>query len=137
MDGLHYAPLKTLPAAGNSSTIHKYQFIHLSPLTGINYYRIRQTDKDGRYVYSTIVLIKVEAANALRVFPNPAQQSVIVTGIQANGNIEIMSADGKLVKKLITTSNSISIDLGKFTSGIYILSYQNKGILQQQKIMKE
>jgi hypothetical protein len=88
-------------------------------------------------VYSTIVLIKVEAANTLRVFPNPAQQSIMVTGIQANGNIEIMSADGKLVKKLITTGNSISIDLGKFTSGIYILSYQNKGILQQNKIMKE
>lgn len=137
MDGLHYTPLKTLPAAGNSSSIHKYQFIHVSPLAGINYYRIRQTDNDGRYVYSSIVLIKVEAANALRVFPNPAQQSVMVTGLQANGNIEIMSADGKLVKKFITTGNSMSIDLGKFTSGIYILSYQNKGILQQQKIMKE
>jgi hypothetical protein len=137
IDGVHYVSLQTIPAAGNSSNIRNYQFIHLLPQPGINYYRIRQTDRDGRLSYSVVKFIKLETGTSLQIFPNPARQSINVVGLEANGSIEIMTADGRLVKKLITIGNSLSIDLSKLTAGVYILSYRNKGILQQQKIIKE
>lgn len=46
-----------LQGQGNSSIHHNYKVYDSSPLKGISYYRLKQTDFDGRYAYSHIASI--------------------------------------------------------------------------------
>jgi len=63
--------------AGNSSITRSYSFTDNSPETGTNYYRIRQTDFDGKNATSKIVTSSNSAKNNIEnvievnVFPNP------------------------------------------------------------------
>ncbi len=55
--------------AGNSNQTLTYQFTDPHPLTGINYYRLKQTDFDGSYEYSdwTAVSSGTEKYNSLKI----------------------------------------------------------------------
>ncbi|RKD19043.1 hypothetical protein BCY91_14300 [Pelobium manganitolerans] len=47
-DGETFSYLTSLSAAGNTETEQGYQFIDDNPLTGINYYQLKQVDFDGK-----------------------------------------------------------------------------------------
>ncbi|MBL0100798.1 MAG: hypothetical protein IPP49_12800 [Saprospiraceae bacterium] len=53
-DGVAYEAIGQIKGAGNSSKEISYEFVDEKPLSGINYYRIKQTDFDGQYSYSDI-----------------------------------------------------------------------------------
>lgn len=46
-DGIHFSTIATLEGAGNSNAVLDYLFTDHAPLTGSNYYRLRQYDLDG------------------------------------------------------------------------------------------
>ncbi|MFN3554861.1 MAG: hypothetical protein ACK4VN_02730 [Bacteroidales bacterium] len=56
-NGLDFAPLSQLPGAGNSNQILSYAFADSQPLPGVSYYKIRQTDFDGKTDYSKILAV--------------------------------------------------------------------------------
>lgn len=56
-NGLDFAPLAQLPGAGNSNRILSYAFADSQPLPGVSYYKIRQTDFDGKTDYSKILAV--------------------------------------------------------------------------------
>ena len=47
-DGTQFAEIGMVEGNGTSSYEHNYEFLHVDPANGINYYRIRQVDFDGR-----------------------------------------------------------------------------------------
>src|SRR4030095_15309570 len=47
-DGKPFVSIGEVKAAGNSSVKRSYQFIDVSPLTGINLYHIKEVDNDGK-----------------------------------------------------------------------------------------
>jgi Concanavalin A-like lectin/glucanases superfamily len=53
-----WTAIGTLPAAGNSSVALNYSFRDVSPLSGINYYRLTETDLDGHSMFSPIRSLK-------------------------------------------------------------------------------
>lgn len=57
-------------AANNSVYVQEYNFIDAKPLAGKNYYRLLQTDRDGIYTYSKVVLIENSGLAKFAVFPN-------------------------------------------------------------------
>ncbi|MFQ5445930.1 MAG: S8 family serine peptidase, partial [Saprospiraceae bacterium] len=48
--GLHFTSVGTVPAAGEGA--RSYQFLHLSPADGANYYRLKMVDTDGSFSFS-------------------------------------------------------------------------------------
>lgn len=63
--------------AGNSSQIIEYTETDFNPISGISYYRLKQTDFDGRFEYFNIVPVKYSTSieeDELSIFPNPATQ---------------------------------------------------------------
>ncbi|MEY4595502.1 MAG: putative adhesin, partial [Bacteroidota bacterium] len=46
-DGIQFEPIAQMQGAGNSTTIRNYEYVDNSPLAGINYYMLMQTDFDG------------------------------------------------------------------------------------------
>ncbi|MCC6252410.1 MAG: hypothetical protein IT238_08120, partial [Bacteroidia bacterium] len=53
-DGIHFESIAQIPGAGNSHTILNYKTMDAQPYEGVSYYRLKQTDFDGKFEYSTI-----------------------------------------------------------------------------------
>ncbi|MCA0228885.1 MAG: hypothetical protein LCH91_00380 [Bacteroidetes bacterium] len=66
------------PSRGDHLTQTTYQFADLTPLVGINYYRLRQTDLDGSTEFSKIIAVKIEPEQPqIWVFENPTSAQSI------------------------------------------------------------
>jgi len=48
---------------GTSNELNSYEFIHELPVSGINYYRLKQIDFDGQFEYSHIVNVELGITN--------------------------------------------------------------------------
>ena len=111
--------------AGNSNAILSYNTIDPMPYSGISYYRLKQTDFNGKYEYSTIRVVNFEQnATEVNIYPNPTNNQIT---IQANEqeltNIKIYNTLGQdvtnRIKQLSKSDNNVVIDLSSLTSGLY------------------
>ncbi len=92
---------------------------------------------DGRFTYSDVRKLSFDARMVMQVYPNPVQQFMVVNGLKAKGTIQVLTIDGKLAKQFVTTGSMMRIDMSELPGGMYIVSYRNQDILQQQKVIKE
>jgi len=85
VNGVTFESIDKVYGAGNSTFTKYYSFTDNSPLKGVSYYRLKQTDYDGKYSYSYLVAVKFFDSHddKLTVFPNPGQ-SGSTTHIQFN-----------------------------------------------------
>ena len=102
-DGINFAELADKTAAGFSATPVKYSYLHRSPVTGKNYYRLKQIDQDGRFKYTRIVEADIAQTNTLRLHPNPATNKLVVSHNTAKGNeqLQILTTRGIVVLQSI------------------------------------
>ena len=75
-NGLTYEVIGEVAGAGNSSTMMAYSFIDVEPGTGTIYYKLRQTDYDGKSEafgpkVVDIFSEELEGACVFTVYPNP------------------------------------------------------------------
>jgi hypothetical protein len=123
-DGAAWTAIGQVEAAGNSTQRTDYSFTDESPLSGISYYRIRQTDNNGDVSYSDIA--SVNAPNALKdvtVYPNPTESQVRVSGLGAQ-SFKLINALGTEVNcpsMPESGSEAMLIDLSALPKGIYYL----------------
>ena len=99
-------------------------------------------DIDGRSTYSKIISITInDLLRSLIVYPNPAKDKLIIDFAEpsVNTSIQLFSADGKLVKKLIpgNIQRTLPIDVSNLNSGVYIIQIQSDKGLQQLKFIKQ
>ncbi|MDD5571346.1 MAG: hypothetical protein PHD97_09370 [Bacteroidales bacterium] len=59
-DGEKFEIITDVKGAGNSNTILKYSAVDNNPPQGIVYYRLKQTDFDGKFKYSDVISVKVD-----------------------------------------------------------------------------
>ncbi|MGF2412495.1 MAG: T9SS type A sorting domain-containing protein, partial [Ferruginibacter sp.] len=111
-------------AAINSKT---YSFLHTSPVYGINYYRLKTIDKDGKVSYSEIRKVNVKVVGNISVYPNPAYNNVNVT-VTANmvnkpALITIIAVDGRVIlqKQTKAISQTEVFDVSNLAKGQYYL----------------
>lgn len=57
-----------LPAIGNTQNQSSYSLVDEYPLSGVNYYKLRQYDIDGSWTDSNIISIRLEPQGRYRVF---------------------------------------------------------------------
>lgn len=73
-DGIQFKTIGQIVPAGNSGVPNNYFFTDRLPLPGINYYRVRQTDFDGKFGFSEIISLKFEYPHLpATVFPSILQ----------------------------------------------------------------
>lgn len=75
-DNINFEQIGTLPGSGTTSQTHDYNFTDESPLRGISYYRLRQTDFDGKTEYFPAVVIR-NMRSTFTVYPNPATSPAV------------------------------------------------------------
>ena len=122
----------TVPGAGNSTSILHYQFTDAFPFPagrdadGILYYRLRQTDFDGKYQYSGIVAVTVSSSNKLEILAlnkNGNESSIQYFISSPSGkpfNIEVTDRIGRVIVTKSSVERSGTINCSQFASGIYL-----------------
>lgn len=120
-DGQHFQPLATLPAKPDNG-FYAYQFLDKNPLKGVNYYRLRQEDRNGTYSYSPIRTVLIDAlADEWVVSPNPlskGQALRIQTAHEGPYRFRLFSASGALVTEK-RCEGSVVLEGPDLAAGVY------------------
>ncbi len=132
IDGTNFSSIGFIASAalmGNSSNALTYTFSDTKGFVSNSYYRLKQVDKDGKFAYSSIVLLKANKVKELtitQVYPNPTK-AMLHVAIESpnNDKLTLLVTDitGKIVlQKLqsITMGNNI---LQLATNGLAAGSY--------------
>jgi hypothetical protein len=124
IDGVIFRKIGIVHAADNSGT-HYYNFTDHAPAQGVNYYRLKQVDKDARYTYSPIATVAFEKEVAvLTVFPNPAGNTITIkyTGNQQKIQLTVFDLAGRQVMSKELKDQSIwQADVSGLAKGAYTI----------------
>ncbi len=121
-------------SARNTAGIHHYSFLHGQPQKGSNFYRLLQTDLDGRKAYSEIVSLYLnESQTGLLVLGNPVQNGVLQIRLQKPALVQVLNAAGVLVSQQQLDAGTHAIPVHHLSKGIYSL---RTGEDKQQVIIK-
>ena len=146
LDGVNYKIIGRVDSKLHSTSLPTdYIFADLNPVNGINFYRLKQVNADGKFNYSNIVAVKFDdpLISIITINPNPVEKML---RIECNANeatavnCNIYNSDGRLVKSFATNftagSNTISADVAAIASGTYfiVLSRPNERITEAKFI---
>jgi hypothetical protein len=136
-DGITYNLLGTVKGAGNSNIKLNYEFEDIAPELGVNYYKLKQTDFDGKFEYFNIITVSIENTTAaMTASPNPFIDEIkIKYNSSVSGVVEIILYDlnGNIVKKSqqeVSKGSNVFVcsDFKTVPAGVYLL-----GITQDNK----
>ena len=126
-DGVNWSVIKTVKGAGNSSALLNYSYTDASPLAGTSYYRLKQTDIDGKFTYSENRAVKFTGTTNISIFPVPSVGNTInFKGIAEPKNTMITVRDAAGVAVYAATLSSNSVSLPNLSAGMYVISVNNK-----------
>ncbi|MFT4060839.1 MAG: T9SS type A sorting domain-containing protein [Edaphocola sp.] len=105
---------------GNSSLTQAYAYTDEQPASGINLYRLALTGLDGKVAYSTVRTVTFGTEANIRIYPNPANDAVVIDGFNAGSRIGIHDVMGRLlIGQTVSNGNSATISLNNLSSGVY------------------
>ena len=107
---------------------NEYSYTDASPVNGINYYRIKQNDRDGRYSYSeTRVVCMNKQPGSFEVVSNPVLNKTLQLQINTTTgqNVSLFNSDGKLIWKKELSPGMHAIGISTLAAGMYILRSEN------------
>lgn len=142
-DGITYYTIGRVNSHGNSTTTQSYAFTDRLPISGANYYRLKQVDIDGHSTLSNIVLLNfTDKGRPMIVYPNPAADNLTFEISKPSTNVQarILATDGKLVRmeKLSAVQRNHELDITSLSSGSYILEITtDNNVVQYARFVKQ
>lgn len=143
-DGNNFISIGTIPCTGNTATLQQYNFTDSSNNSSSAYYRIKQTDRDGLFMYSYTAYIKCAQLQkeVLTVLPNPSPDKFVINFTNPkNKRLQVIIYD--ISGRLVSSYQSVEVN-GKFTvlennaAGTYLLkaSFNEGEVFITQKLVK-
>jgi len=122
-DGIHFEEVIKIPGAGNSVMKLDYVACDSVPYKGISYYRLMQTDFDGKFAYSNLVTVSFERSFHCEVYPNPfsAFVTIIMNDVTYinNAELNIYTSEGVAIMNTAVTKQSTTLETNHLPPGIY------------------
>lgn len=125
-DGSQFTEVATITGSGTSNTLRHYTATDNAPYDGVSYYRIRQTNYDGKTTYTSLKTVKFDPASVKwNIYPNPnSGNQLYFSGLAGNRYLELFSATGKKVFAAELKTNQILFP--NLPKGIYNLKLTDK-----------
>lgn len=122
--------------AGNSNQLMKYEFADLNTIKGNAYYRLRQTDLDGRFKLSELIAVEsCKGVVDVMVYPNPAKDIVNVK-CASPLNLEIYNILGEKLSEEKLVAGQNKIDISTLAIGAYFFKLSDSdSTLQFSKVV--
>lgn len=127
-DGVNFEVLQIVQSkavAGNSEVNLNYATQDVNPYEERNYYRLKQTDTDGKYSYSKVIVVLFEGKETVSVYPNPSTGMVYIKGLNVSTTqVEWYDIGGRVVlTQIASVQGGIAKLNTNLASGIYIVKY--------------
>jgi hypothetical protein len=144
-DGTKWETIKTIQAAGSSSTgSQRYGTKDPSPVRPVSYYRLRQVDVSSAFTYSRTAVVKAGYGTGdlsrFIVSPNPAGQYVNIIFSQAlqqqQVQVELMNNLGmRIPVQPSFNGSSINVPMPGVPKGMYFLNVYINGYKYSRKLL--
>jgi len=132
--GEHWEKLGFVASPENANTGHRYTFVDESPISGENYYRLKQLDHDGKESFSPVRYLNFdgEVSLSISLIPNPhsEQFTLRLRGAEASttAQLQLVDALGRIVweaeEGLQQGSLSRRVETQHLQKGFYLLKIQ-------------
>ena len=120
-------------SAGSGQSIREYNQKDYAARGTIAYYRLNQTDFDGKNVYSEIIEVRMD--EDVKIYPNPFSGEVSVSFPQATTQSTIIDATGNVVSTIAASNDVSTVLLGEnWSKGVYMLKLSDGRVF---KIVKQ
>lgn len=140
-----FIEIAKINGAENSTHLVNYMWLDRTPLAGISYYRLKQTDFDGKSAYSEIRAINFHSSeNELFVSPNPSSGKFRISSIPCFAsekfNIELYSSSGQILfeDQILAGNNNCFFEIN-FTEiirkGVYMLKISASSKIYTKEII--
>ncbi len=138
LNGEDFVEIGTVDGSGNSNSILIYSFT--DDFGDGAYYRVRQTDFDGQYSFSSVVAsVECGAGETLKIFDNGENINIQAPAAYngTDATVTIYTITGQLVNTfdvtLKTGKNELHVDLA---SASYIVKVQTSGEVFSDKVIR-
>jgi hypothetical protein len=109
---------------GNSNSVLNYTYTDANDYYGITYYRLKQTDLDGKYTYTVIKAVSGSGMTGVSVllYPNPnqGQFTIRMDGAVDRHDVRIIDGKGAVIRTLQLDGNT-PLPVTGLPSGAYIV----------------
>ena len=125
-DLVEWEIVTTVAGAGNSEERIDYMARDEVPFEGVSFYRLKQTDFDGLFSYSSIERVIFTSSDQVVLFPNPSQDLVQITSGKSitSAHVILHNSLGQqvTVKSQLINPKTIQLDISHLAAGIYQLT---------------
>ncbi len=128
IDGINFTNIKTIEGAGTTDERQAYTYTHMNPVSGENYYRLRQVDFDGKESFSEVVVAKIER-KSITAFPQPAAEHATIyvnADVNESATLQVHDFMGRMIHtenvNLVSGENLIDMNCSQWASGHYVIS---------------
>ena len=126
--------IEKIDGAGTSYSLNYYSRIISNPPIGICYYRLKQTDFDGKISYSDIISNELKYSTTNEIFPNPSTGIFNFTN-DITETIFIFSTNGEIIRTIYPFDSTI--DLSNENNGNYFTTPTNNLNINSYKLILE
>ncbi len=138
IDGKQFSAIGITEAKGFAS---EYLYKDEKPFVGINYYRLKQVDIDGKFSFSETKSVKFDGDGKLSfvMYPNPTKEkvNVFVNAFSGKGEIIITDISGKQIQQQVLVIGNNTIEIKNLSKGIYFVNIITDKEKQTQKLVVE
>lgn len=142
LDGVNFSPIGKVNGGNNRDSLQQYVFKDDKPFEGADYYRLKQTDKNGRFTYSNVVSVVLDKTGKQYViYPNPAanKSTIRVLANMKQAAVRLTDALGREVflksYGALNVGEEIQVPLIGLSRGVYFLTVVSDTGIATQKIM--
>lgn len=124
-NALDFQNIATVESSDDAS-VKNYSFTDKNTATKIGYYRLKAVESDGKITYSSIVKAYTDRLQSglLSVFPNPANDYILINGIERGISFFITDIMGNKVFQGTAGDEVVfRIDVSRLVSGTYVFKY--------------
>ena len=132
IDGISFTSVRKILGAGNSSNTLHYTTNHYTPFKGKLYYRLKQTDYDGKISYSDKVSVEFNDNIIVDIYPNPfSSEATFYTSIALHNARLMIYNSQQLVKQIDSISDqTFTFNRENLSSGLYWIK-----LVQENKVI--
>ena len=129
-DGINFTSIGEVKGAGNSNDVKNYAFTDVSPLSGVNYYRLKAVDFNGAATLSKVVSVNFtgKGGNKTTVYPNPTRDVLRVEFTAADASttaIQVTDLLGRILLSqnvsVVKGANFVPLSVSSLPSGAYLV----------------
>ena len=140
INGTDFETVGSIKAMGFSTQKREYAFIHTEPKRNANFYRLAQTDIDGKVFYSNILMVRCFTQNleVKQVRSQPNLSANIIAKNSGSATLTLTDVQGrvKYTENLMLNIGDNAVEVPQYLgAGIYFLGVNTQNTVVTQKMI--